>query len=60
MLLADLGADVIRVDRPGGNAMQVSRAGEGHPQRGRPSVAVNIKDPRGVEVVLQLVEKADS
>ena len=27
--------------------------------RGRPSVAVNIKDPRGVEVVLELVEKAD-
>jgi alpha-methylacyl-CoA racemase len=59
MLLADLGADVIRVDRPGGNAMQVSQPEKDILSRGRPSVAVNIKDPRGVEVVLQLVEKAD-
>ena len=59
MLLADLGADVIRVDRPGGNALQVSVPEKDILNRGRPSVAVNIKDPRGVEVVLQLVEKAD-
>ncbi len=59
MLLADLGADVIRVDRPGGNALQVSVPEKDILSRGRPSVAVNIKDPRGVEVVLQLVEKAD-
>ncbi len=59
MLLADLGADVIRVDRPGGNALQVSVPEKDILSRGRPSVAVNIKDPRGVEVVLDLVEKAD-
>ncbi|MEO7894393.1 MAG: CaiB/BaiF CoA-transferase family protein [Aeromicrobium sp.] len=59
MMLADLGADVIRIDRPGGNALQVSKPDMDVLARGRPSAAVNIKDPRGVEVVLDLVEKAD-
>lgn len=57
-ILADLGADVIRIERPGG-------AGTGMPRhadfltRGRPSVALNLKDPSAVEVVLDLVESAD-
>ena len=59
MLLADLGADVIRVDRPGGNALQVSVPEKDILGRGRPSVCVNLKDPRGIEVVLDLVGKAD-
>jgi alpha-methylacyl-CoA racemase len=59
MLLADLGADVIRVDRPGGNALQLGAPETDILGRGRPSVAVNLKDPRGVQVVLDLVESAD-
>jgi len=59
MLLADLGADVIRVDRPNGNAMQVSQPEKDILARGRPSVAINLKDPRGIAVVLDLVENAD-
>ncbi|MBC7590930.1 MAG: CoA transferase [Salinibacterium sp.] len=59
MLLADLGADVIRVDRPGGNALQVVPPEKDILGRGRPSVAVNLKDPRGVALVLDLVESAD-
>jgi alpha-methylacyl-CoA racemase len=57
-ILADLGADVIRIDRPGG-------AGTGMPvetdflTRGRPSIALNLKDPAAVKVVLDLVEHAD-
>ncbi|HKY59346.1 MAG TPA: CaiB/BaiF CoA-transferase family protein [Aeromicrobium sp.] len=57
-ILADLGADVIRIDRPGG-------AGTGMPvdtdflTRGRPSIALNLKDPAAVAVVLDLVEQAD-
>ncbi|HUS20834.1 MAG TPA: CaiB/BaiF CoA-transferase family protein [Aeromicrobium sp.] len=57
-ILADLGADVIRIDRPGG-------AGTGMPvetdflTRGRPSIALNLKDPAAVQVVLDLVEQAD-
>ena len=61
MLLADLGADVIRVDRahgaflPGPNfdfRVEVLN-------RGRTSVAVDLKHPEGREVVLDLVERAD-
>src|SRR5690242_21388899 len=53
-LLADLGADVIRIERPGGQAL----TGGSHDflNRGRPSVALNLKDPAAVETVLQLVE----
>jgi alpha-methylacyl-CoA racemase len=58
MLLADLGADVIRIDRPGGAGLVVPTA-QDVLSRGRPSVAVNLKDPRAVEVVLELVERAD-
>lgn len=59
MLLADLGADVIRVDRPGGNALQVVPPEKDILGRGRPSAAVNLKDPRGIDLVLDLVEHAD-
>ena len=59
MMLADLGADVIRVDRPGGGALAVAPAEQDILGRGRPSIAVNLKDPKGVGLVLDLVEKAD-
>jgi alpha-methylacyl-CoA racemase len=57
MILADLGADVIRVERPGGTPL----AGGAHDllTRGRPSVALDLKDPEGVGAVLDLVEQAD-
>jgi alpha-methylacyl-CoA racemase len=60
MLLADLGADVLRVDRPGGTP--IVPAVDYSTQllhRGRRSVAVNLKHPEGREVVLGLVERAD-
>jgi alpha-methylacyl-CoA racemase len=57
MILADLGADVIRVDRPGGQLLT------GGPSdllnRGRPSVALDLKHPDAVATVLDLVEGAD-
>ncbi len=57
MILADLGADVIRIDRPGGQPLT------GGPSdllnRGRPSVALDLKHPDGVATVLDLVESAD-
>jgi alpha-methylacyl-CoA racemase len=57
MLLADLGADVIRVERPGGQLL----TGGSHDllNRGRPSVALDLKHPDAVETVLRLVEEAD-
>ena len=56
MLLADLGADVLRVDRP--DAASVN-ADKDILNRGRPSVAVNLKHADGVATVLRLVERAD-
>ncbi len=57
MILADLGADVIRLERPGGPSIA------GGPQmllhRGRPSVALDLKHPDAAGVVLDLVREAD-
>ena len=57
MILADLGADVIRIDRPGGQPL----TGGPHDllNRGRPSVALDLKHPDGIATVLDLVETAD-
>ena len=56
MMLSDLGAEVIRVDR-------LSHKGVGHRanvlNRGRKSIAVDLKNPRGVETTLRLIEQAD-
>ena len=60
MLLADLGADVIRVDRTVPGGLQLGRG----PQldvvnRGKRSIAVDLKNPAGRDLVLDLVERAD-
>lgn len=52
MILADFGADVVRVDRLGAGSMDTLA-------RGKRSIAVNLKDPKGVETVLRLLAKAD-
>lgn len=56
-LLADLGADVVRVQRAG----LIPGPGQvrDQTQRGRRIAEVNLKDPAGVEVVLGLIERAD-
>ena len=57
MMLADMGADVIRVERK-------SAQGTGAPtnvlNRGRRSIAVDLKQPQEVERVLRLIERADA
>ena len=57
MILADLGADVIRVERPGGQML----TGGPHDllNRGRPSVALDLKHPEAIATVLDLVADAD-
>jgi len=58
MTLADLGADVIRIDRPG----RVWSPGESDFDlltRGRPSVVLDLKKAAAVEATLTLVERAD-
>jgi alpha-methylacyl-CoA racemase len=61
MLLADLGADVLRVDRAAGAALSGPSTDFSTEllHRGRRSVAVDLKHPGGAEVVLRLVEQAD-
>ena len=56
-ILADLGADVVRVDRPGGQTFATGRYDV--LTRGRPSVALDLKHPDAVATVLRLVETAD-
>ena len=61
MLLSDMGADIVRVDRAG----QVNPAVFDKPNleplyRGRRSIGVDLKNPQGVELVMRLVEKADA
>jgi alpha-methylacyl-CoA racemase len=58
MILADLGADVIRIDRPGGQPLTGGRRTD-LLNRGRPSVALDLKQPDGVATVLDLVAAAD-
>ena len=60
MLLADMGAEVIRVDRASANMMSMGANPADITGRGRKSIAVNLKDPAGVEAVLKLLETADA
>ncbi len=57
MILADLGADVIRVERPGGQALAGGTTMLLN--RGRPSVALDLKNAEARQVVLDLVADAD-
>ncbi|MEV0844655.1 CaiB/BaiF CoA-transferase family protein [Streptomyces sp. NPDC049954] len=58
MLLADLGADVVRVDRPGKQALGMDPAHD-LTNRGKRSVLVDLKSGDGAEQVLALAERAD-
>lgn len=56
MVLADMGAEVIRIDRAGGApALHMKDVSS----RGKKSVALNLKDPAGIETLLRMVENAD-
>jgi alpha-methylacyl-CoA racemase len=61
MLLADMGADVLRIDRRGG-ATQPLDIDPGHDVlgRGRRSVALDLKKPAAIGTVLELCGKADA
>jgi len=59
MLLADLGAEVIQVDRPGGRAVAVPNRND-VTSRGKRRIVVDLKHPRGAEVVLRLAAGSDA
>ncbi len=56
MMLADMGAEVIRIDR-------LNQKGSGHRgnvlYRGRKSIAVDLKHPEGAKTTLELIDQAD-
>jgi alpha-methylacyl-CoA racemase len=56
MLLSDLGADVVRVDRKGGRGGAKTDING----RGRRSVALDLKQPAAIEICLKLIEQADA
>ncbi|RKE18429.1 CaiB/BaiF CoA-transferase family protein [Streptomyces sp. TLI_171] len=58
MLLADLGADVVRVDRPGGQTLGPAPA-QDLTNRNKRSVLVDLKSPEGPGLVLELAARAD-
>lgn len=61
MMLSDLGAEVVRVDRPGGDRhVQAPNPRLELVVRGRRSVLVDLKHPAGAEVVLRLADRADA
>ena len=61
MLLAELGADVVRIDRVTDSGLGIDMAPEDHLlNRSRPSIAIDLKHPTGTETVLRLVERADA
>ena len=57
LLLSDLGADVIRVDRPG--AAVPPQAERYVLSRGRRSVTIDLKRPEGLELLMRLLEQAE-
>lgn len=61
MLLSDMGADVLRVDRTAPSGLGIAS----EPKydvltRGRRSISIDLKQPEGVETVLRLADKADA
>lgn len=55
MLLSDLGADVIRIDRRDAKPAQPHQV----THRGRRSIALNLKDPRAIGLCLDLMSRAE-
>jgi alpha-methylacyl-CoA racemase len=59
MFLAELGADVVRVDRPVPSDAFTVEPSRDLLNRGKRSVVVDLKDPDGVDLVLRMVARAD-
>jgi alpha-methylacyl-CoA racemase len=62
MLLSDLGADVVRIDRVGGPRGGSRPAADRFSvtQRGRRSIALDLKTPAAIETCLKLMDRADA
>jgi alpha-methylacyl-CoA racemase len=58
MLLSDMGAEVVRVDRAASAGQRTGT--DAVTGRGRRALAVDLKNPSGVECVLRMTEQADA
>ncbi|WP_223826363.1 CaiB/BaiF CoA transferase family protein [Spongiibacter pelagi] len=58
MMLADMGAEVISITRK--TTPEGKRFDNSISERGKKSIAINLKSPEGIETVLQLLEKSDA
>jgi alpha-methylacyl-CoA racemase len=58
MMLSDMGANIIRIDRKGYSGRVESKYDI--LRRGRRSIGLDLKKPQGVEAVLKLIEQADA
>jgi alpha-methylacyl-CoA racemase len=60
MVLADMGAEVVRIDRTAAvDGYDLTRDANAALHRGRRSIAVNLKEPKGVETILRMTRSAD-
>lgn len=59
MTLADMGAEVVRIERPGGSGFFPGQEHLDILNRGKKSLALDLKDPGAVATVLDMVAKAD-
>ena len=59
MMLADHGADVVRIEKPGGRNVGTSHFDKDPMLRGRPKVELDLKDPADAAKALDLIERAD-
>ncbi|MEZ0313253.1 MAG: CaiB/BaiF CoA transferase family protein [Myxococcota bacterium] len=59
MMLADFGADVVRIERPVAKRGLTTELGRDVLNRGKRSIAIDLKHPEGVAIALELVAKAD-
>ena len=58
-ILADLGADVLRVERPGDSSRERVFFDQGDLQRNKKSLVLNLQHPKGVEILHALALRAD-
>ena len=57
MMLADMGAEVIRIERPGAMDPKLAEPISG---RNKKSVVLDLKQPAGLEALMKLIERADA